>query len=83
METKPGYLTTEFWSMIFVVAGACLAITGVWNWVSNWHGGILAVIVVAAYNYSRGQAKNGVGFDPAAYEAWQNRKSIVKGTSGD
>lgn len=62
METKPGYLTTEFWTTILVLLGSFLNIVGAWNWASNWHGGIIAAIVVGAYNWSRGQAKQGVAY---------------------
>jgi len=65
METKPGIYTTEFWFTLITALGVLVNWAGLWDWASNWHGGIVGAIVLAAYNYARGQAKSGVPADPA------------------
>lgn len=57
---KPGYRTTEFWITALTYVINLLNITGAWDWVSNWHSGLLMVIAAAAYKVSRGLAKAGV-----------------------
>lgn len=64
METKPGVYTTEFWIMLLTFIVNMLNELGWWNFISNWHSGILMTIAVAAYQVARGQAKSGVGADP-------------------
>lgn len=64
METKPAYLTTEFWATIFGLALNFVNVAGVWDWASNWHSGILATILIAAYSVARGHAKQGVAYTP-------------------
>lgn len=64
METKPGIYTTEFWVTVLMALLPFLNIVGVWNWISNWHAGILLTILGAAYTVARGQAKQGVAADP-------------------
>jgi hypothetical protein len=66
METKPGYLTTEFWVSIFSGAYMVLNTTGVLNQISPKFGAIAIAIVSAAYAVSRGQAKSGVKPDGTA-----------------
>jgi hypothetical protein len=76
LETKPFYLTSEFWAMLLGLVVNALNMLGAWNFASNWHSGILATILIAFYNISRGQAKSGVAFDPVAhnnYKALKNR----------
>lgn len=68
-ETKPGYLTTEFWLTIFTALFPVLNLLDVWNWASNWHAGILLTILGAAYSVARGQAKQGVPYNPDAPKA--------------
>jgi hypothetical protein len=62
LETKPGYETTEFWLMVFGVLVNFVNIAGIWDFVSNWHSGILMTIIMAAYKISRGEAKKGIPF---------------------
>lgn len=57
---KPGYKTTEFWVTVFTQIIGLLNITGAWNWVSNWHGGIIMMVSAASYKIARGLAKSGV-----------------------
>jgi len=66
METKPGYKTTEFWLTILtnIVIGANLA--GAFSGIPNRYAALVAAIVNGAYAISRGQAKQGVAYDPKA-----------------
>jgi hypothetical protein len=64
METKPGYLTTEFWVSIFTGGYMFLNTTGVLDQIPNRYSGLLLAIIGGAYTVSRGQAKNGVKPDP-------------------
>lgn len=57
---KPFYKTSEFWMAFFGVGINFLNLADIWNWASNWHGGILATICIAAYNVARAHTKNGV-----------------------
>lgn len=66
METKPGYLTTEFWVTLFGLGLNFVNVADIWNWASNWHSGILATIIIAGYTVARGQAKQGVPYTPPA-----------------
>jgi hypothetical protein len=59
-ETKPSFLTTEFWAM---VAGI-VALVVLYNVTDNpdltlWRTSLLATIIAAAYIVSRGWAKSG------------------------
>lgn len=65
METKPAIYTTEFWFSLLTALGVLVNWAGLWDWASNWHSGIVGAIVLAAYNFARGQAKQGVPADPA------------------
>lgn len=60
METKPGYLTTEFWVSIITGLYMFLNTTGVLDQIPDKYAGLLLAIIGAAYTVSRGQAKNGV-----------------------
>lgn len=64
METKPGVYTTEFWAMVVTVVLNLLNEFGLWDFISNWHSGILMTIAIAAYQASRGRAKSHVPADP-------------------
>jgi hypothetical protein len=57
MTTKPGYRTTEFWVTMFGSLLNLANLFGVWNWATNWQGGILLTVLGAAYAVSRGMAK--------------------------
>jgi small neutral amino acid transporter SnatA (MarC family) len=76
METKPGIRTSEFYVTALVSAPAILNLLGLWNWASNWHGGILLTGIGIAYVLSRGQAKKGVPFDINEYEKWRAKYGI-------
>jgi hypothetical protein len=65
MYTKPVIYTTEFWTMVAGVVLNFVNVADIWNWASNWHSGILMTALIAVYNVARGQAKSGVGADPA------------------
>jgi hypothetical protein len=60
METKPGYLTTEFWISLFTGGYMFLNTTGVLNQIPDKYSGLFLAIIGGAYTVSRGQAKNGV-----------------------
>lgn len=66
METKPGYKTTEFWGTVGVNIGGLLAVTGAWDFISNWHAGLLVTVANGAYALSRGIAKANVKPDPTS-----------------
>jgi hypothetical protein len=63
---NPGYKTTEFWITAVTYVINLLNLTGAWNFVTNWHSGILMVVSAAAYKVARGLAKNGVLRAPVA-----------------
>lgn len=58
--TNPGYKTTEFWITALTYVINILNITGAWNFMSNWHSGVLIMVATAAYKVARGLAKVGV-----------------------
>jgi len=66
METKPGYLTTEFWVSIFTGVYMALNTTGVLTQIPPKFGAIALAVVSALYAVSRGQAKQGVQYNPPA-----------------
>ena len=57
METKPGYKTTEFWATMGIYLGGIVNITGLWDYTTNWHSGVLMTIAAGAYALARGIAK--------------------------
>jgi hypothetical protein len=57
METKPGYKTTEFWATMGINLGGLLNVTGLWDWGTNYQGGLFMTIATALYALSRGIAK--------------------------
>lgn len=63
---NPGYKTSEFWITVLTYIINLLNVTGAWNFMSNWHSGILMVVSAAAYKIARGLAKNGVLRAPVA-----------------
>lgn len=65
METKPGVYTTEFWTMVLGNVFSLVNITGLWNYVPNRLSELFMAVISAIYVLSRGQAKQGVGADPA------------------
>jgi hypothetical protein len=59
-ETKPSFMTTEFWLMIIGVAG----LIGLYNYTDNpsldlWRTCVLCSLIATAYIVSRGLAKSG------------------------
>jgi hypothetical protein len=65
METKPGYMTTEFWVQIFGQAVGLLQLTGAWQYApdsSNKYVMIAMAILGGLYAVGRGQAKQGVQY---------------------
>lgn len=64
METKPGVYTTEFWVFVLGTIATLLNEFGIWDFVSNWHNGIIWTALAAAYQVSRGLAKSHVAADP-------------------
>lgn len=67
METKPGYLTTEFWTSILTGAYMVANTTGVVNQIPARWSTIALAIISAAYAVSRGNAKQGVKPDEGLY----------------
>ena len=64
METKPGYLTTEFWTTaVLLVLGVVQQATGAVD-VNNKYVALAMAIVAGLYNGSRGLAKAGVPYKP-------------------
>lgn len=64
LETKPGYLTTEFWITIVSNIGGVLDLTGAWQFVPHRWAVIGLAVINAAYAMSRGRAKQGVPYTP-------------------
>lgn len=64
METKPAFYTTEFWVFVLGTIATVLNEFGAWDFVSNWHNGIIWVALAAAYQVSRGLAKSHTPVDP-------------------
>lgn len=64
LETKPGYLTTEFWVSIITGAYMFFNTTGVLDQIPNKYSGLLLAIITGFYTVSRGVAKQGVGYTP-------------------
>jgi hypothetical protein len=59
-ETKPSFMTTEFWLMIIGVAG----LIGLYNYTDNpsldlWRTCVLCSLIATGYIVSRGLAKSG------------------------
>ena|SRR5687768_15800307 len=59
-ETKPSFITTEFWAMVLGIA----ALIAVYNWADNpdltlWRTCLLCTTIASAYIVSRGWAKSG------------------------
>ena len=62
LETKPGYLTTEFWTtVVTTVLGIIQLSTGAVD-VNNKYVAIGMAIIVGLYNGSRGIAKAGLPY---------------------
>ena len=57
---KPGWKTTEFQVTALTYLINLANLTGLWDFVSNWHSGLLMAAAGAAYKVSRGLAKAGV-----------------------
>jgi hypothetical protein len=63
-ESKPGYLTTEFW---LVVASNFLVNVGAIDVGNSKYRGLLLILSVAGYALSRGLAKQGVPDNQVAH----------------
>ena len=68
-ETKPSFMTTEFWAMLAGIA----ALIVLYNVTDNpdltlWRTCLLATVIAAAYIVSRGWAKSGSHDD---YSDWE------------
>lgn len=61
-ESKPGYLTTEFWITIFANLGGILDLTNAWKFIPHQWAVIGIAIINAAYAVSRGIAKQGIPY---------------------
>lgn len=57
---KPGYKTTEFWITVVTYIINLLNLTGAWNFISNWHSGVIIMAATFGYKVARGLAKTGV-----------------------
>jgi hypothetical protein len=55
--------------MLFSNALGLANLTGIWDFVPNKYVLLFMAIISAAYNVSRGVAKKGVAYDPAAAKA--------------
>jgi hypothetical protein len=65
METKPGYLTTEFWTTITLnVLGTVQLIAGPVD-VNNRYVALGMAVITGLYNGSRGLAKAGQPYNPS------------------
>jgi hypothetical protein len=69
METKPGYLTTEFWTTVtLIVLGIVQDATGAVAVNNKWTTLAMAIIG-GLYTASRGIAKAGIPYTPPAAPA--------------
>lgn len=60
-ETKPSWLTSEFWLTIVAQVFLTLNTTGAWTYVHpQWVSLITQGVVLGGYTLSRGWAKSGV-----------------------
>ena len=59
LTTSEGQITL----LVYVIN--ILNLVGAWDWVSNWHSGLLMAIAGGAYKVARGLAKAGVLRAPA------------------
>jgi hypothetical protein len=66
LETKPAYLTSEFWLTIFLNIGGLLNITGAWDYAPHRWVVVGIAIVNGLYFASRGLSKSGIAYDPVA-----------------
>jgi hypothetical protein len=57
-ETKPSFMTTEFWFMIAAVAGTLIAGQSNHSWDDRWVWQVVGAIAIG-YMVSRGLAKSG------------------------
>ena len=64
METKPGYLTTEFWVSILSGIYMVLNTTGLISQIPNKWAAVALAVITAAYTVARGVAKQGIAYDP-------------------
>jgi hypothetical protein len=67
METKPGYQTTEFWTMLFGQIVGLLQLTGAWQYMPDGKNPFVIVamaVLGGLYAVARGQAKQGVAYTP-------------------
>lgn len=58
-ESKPGWLTTEFWASIGVLLLQFLNLIGAWDFTSNRNSTIVIGLVTGLYALARGLAKLG------------------------
>ena len=72
----PGYRTTEFWITAITYVIQILNFSGAWNFMSNWHSGIILMVATAAYKVARGLAKAGVVHAPT-YTATAPTPAVV------
>jgi hypothetical protein len=82
METKPGYLTTEFWSHFVFQLLAFLNDYGVWSFVPARFMIPAQAVVAGLYYLARGWAKSGVAYDPVTADtlaATAREKRIARG----
>ena len=61
-ESKPGWLTTEFYITLFTSVFAFGDVVGLWDTLPDQWASVLWAIVGGLYAVSRGIAKNGVAY---------------------
>ena len=61
---NPGIKTTEFWITMLTYFISILNFTGVWDFISNWHQGVILMAATFGYKIARGLAKSGVVHAP-------------------
>ncbi len=66
METKPAYLTTEFWVTIFSTIYMVLNASGILNEIPPQWAAVATAILGGLYAVGRGQAKQGLPYNPPA-----------------
>ena len=61
-ESKPGYRTTEFWTMLFTNGFLLGDMVGIWDAVLDNVATIAVAIISGLYALERGQAKQGIPY---------------------
>ena len=62
METKPFYLTSEFWGSLITGVATFGNTLDLWHFIPKTWSTVATAIIVGLYSNSRGNAKSGVSY---------------------